>query len=128
MANMESLDEDLMVRVSGSSYCARRDALAKAAAVKMGGDGGQLVFIPDEITVCKGDKITWTNNKGGPHNVIFNDDAVPDGVDAEKISMDGLLGDEGETYSVTLDTPGTYGYRCSPHAGVGMAGSVTVKA
>jgi plastocyanin len=146
MANMENLNEDLMVKVSGSSYCARRDALAKAAAlaaaaigapslvsaggaaVKMGSDSGQLVFVPSEVTVCKGDKITWTMNKAGPHNVVFDEDTVPSGVDAEKISMDGLLGDPGETYSVALDTPGTYGYRCEPHAGGGMIGSIEVKA
>jgi len=146
MANMESLNEDLMVRVSGSSYCARRDALAKAAAlaaaaigapslvsaggadVKMGTDDGGLKFVPEDITICKGDKVTWTMNKAGPHNVAFTEDGVPAGVDNEEISMDGLIGNAGETYVLTLDTPGSYKYRCSPHAGAGMVGSIEVKA
>merc|ERR1719453_2308013 len=81
---------------------------AETKAVKMGSDSGQLVFVPDEIKVCKGDSVTWTNNKGGPHNVVFDEEAIPDGVSAESISMDDQLGDEGATFSKKFDTPGTY--------------------
>jgi len=65
----------------------------------MGSDSGQLVFVPDEIKICKGDSVTWVNNKGGPHNVVFDEDEIPDGVDQAAISMDSQLGDEGATYS-----------------------------
>ena len=99
---------------------------AGSTAVKMGSDSGQLVFIPDEIKICKGDSVTWINNKGGPHNVVFDAEAVPSGVDAESISMDDQLGDEGATYTKKFDTPGTYGYYCEPHAGAGMKATLIV--
>ena len=92
----------------------------------MGSDSGQLVFVPDELKICKGDSVTWTNNKGGPHNVVFDEDAIPAGVSQEKISMDGQLGDEGESYSKQLDVAGKYGYYCEPHRSAGMVASLTV--
>merc|ERR1711924_67004 len=98
---------------------------AETKMVKMGSDSGQLVFLPDEIKICKGDSVTWINNKGGPHNVVFDAEAVPSGVDAESISMDDQLGDEGATYTKKFDTAGTYGYYCEPHAGAGMKAQLT---
>ena len=93
---------------------------AETKTVKMGSDSGQLVFVPDEVKICKGDSITWVNNKGGPHNVVFVEDAIPSGVSAESISMDDQLGDEGDVYTKKFDTPGSYEYYCEPHAGGGM--------
>jgi plastocyanin len=144
---MLALNDDLNTVVKSDSMCTRRAAMARAAGlaaglalsqvsapgfaaetkmVKMGSDTGNLVFIPDEVKICKGDSVTWTNNKGGPHNVVFDEDAIPSGVDKDKISMDDQLGDEGATYTVKLDTPGTYGYYCEPHAGAGMKATVVV--
>jgi len=145
---MLALNDDLNTVVQSDSMCTRRHAMARAAGlaaglalsqvnapgfaaatttVKMGSDNGQLVFVPDEIKVCKGDTITWVNNKGGPHNVVFDEEAIPGGVDSEKISMDDQLGDEGATYSVKLDTAGEYKYYCEPHRGAGMNGVVKVE-
>merc|ERR1719382_2225084 len=115
MKALESLEfnDDLTTVISSdSTMCTRRQATARAAGlaagltvaavsqpgfaaetkmVKMGTDSGQLVFVPDEVTICKGDTVTWVNNKGGPHNVVFDEDAIPDGVSQESISMDGQL-------------------------------------
>jgi plastocyanin len=145
---MLALNDDLNTVVQSNSMCTRRRAMARAAglaaglalsqvnapgfaaatkAVKMGSDAGQLVFVPDEVTVCKGDSVTWTNNKGGPHNVVFDEEAVPAGVDAEKISMEDQLGDEGATFTQKFDTAGTYAYYCQPHRGAGMNGNVIVE-
>merc|ERR1719502_2447271 len=103
---MLALNDDLNTVVMSESMCTRRRAMARAAGlaaglalsqvnapafaaetktVKMGTDAGQLVFVPDEIKICKGDSVTWTNNKGGPHNVVFDEDAIPDGVDQAAI-------------------------------------------
>ena len=64
----------------GNDYCARRSALSRAlglaaglafstvsnpafaaggATVKMGDDSGQLVFVPKNTKICKGDSVTW---------------------------------------------------------------------
>jgi plastocyanin len=145
---MLALNDDLNTVVESDSMCTRRRAMARAAGlaaglalsqvnapgfaaatktVKMGSDNGQLVFVPDEITICKGDTVTWTNNKGGPHNVVFDEEAVPSGVDAESISMEDQLGDEGATYSQKFDVAGSYAYFCQPHRGAGMNGNLVVQ-
>jgi len=144
---MLALNDDLNTVVQSDNMCTRRRAMARAAglaaglslaqvkapgfaastaAVKMGSDSGQLVFVPDEIKICKGDSVTWTNNKGGPHNVVFDEDAIPAGVSQEAISMDDQLGDEGATFTKKFDVAGTYAYYCEPHRGAGMAATLVV--
>jgi len=145
---MLALNDDLNTVVKSDHMCTRRSAMARAAglafglsmaavgapgfaaetkSVKMGSDSGQLVFVPDEVKICKGDSITWVNNKGGPHNVVFVEDAIPKGVSAESISMDDQLGDEGDVYTKKFDTPGSYEYYCEPHAGGGMKAVLIVE-
>jgi plastocyanin len=144
---MLALNDDLNTVIQSDDMCTRRHAMARAAGlaaglalskvnapgfaaetktVKMGSDSGQLVFAPDEIKICKGDSVTWVNNKGGPHNVVFDEDALPDGVDAGSISMDDQLADEGATYTKKFEVAGTYGYYCEPHRGAGMAATMIV--
>nr|P00291.1 RecName: Full=Plastocyanin [Sambucus nigra] len=96
--------------------------------ILLGGEDGSLAFIPSNFSVPSGEKITFKNNAGFPHNVVFDEDEVPSGVDSAKISMseDDLLNAPGETYSVTLTESGTYKFYCSPHQGAGMVGKVTV--
>ncbi|KAL9311898.1 putative Blue (type 1) copper binding protein [Arabidopsis thaliana] len=102
---------------------------AMAMEVLLGSDDGSLAFVPSEFTVAKGEKIVFKNNAGFPHNVVFDEDEIPSGVDASKISMDetALLNGAGETYEVTLTEPGSYGFYCAPHQGAGMVGKLTVK-
>lgn len=99
---------------------------AMAQEVLLGANGGVLVFEPSEFTVKAGEAITFKNNAGYPHNVVFDEDEVPSGVDAAKISQEEYLNAPGETYSVTLTVPGTYSFYCEPHQGAGMVGKVTV--
>jgi plastocyanin len=144
---MLALNDDLNTVVQSESMCTRRAAMARAAGlaaglalstvnqpgfaaetkmVKMGSDSGQLVFSPDEVKICAGDSVTWTNNKGGPHNVVFDEDAIPAGVSQESISMDDQLGDEGATFTKKFDTKGEYSYYCEPHRGAGMQATLIV--
>jgi len=144
---MLALNDDLNTVVYSDDMCTRRHAMARAAGlaaglalsavnapafaaetktVKMGSDAGQLVFVPDEIKICKGDSVTWVNNKGGPHNVVFDEEAIPSGVSQESISMDGQLGEEGETFTKKFDVAGTYSYYCEPHRGAGMNAELIV--
>jgi plastocyanin len=141
------LNSNLNTVVASNDYCSRRAAMARAAGlaagvaattvaspayaaeskdVKMGSDSGQLVFVPAKISICKGDSVKWTNNKGGPHNVVFDEDEIPGGVDQEKISMDDQLGEEGDTFTMKFDVAGTYGYYCEPHRGAGMQATLIV--
>ncbi len=50
---------------------------ANAANVKLGAAGGALVFEPAEVTIKSGETVTWTNNIGFPHNVVFDEDNIP---------------------------------------------------
>ncbi len=113
------------------SSCAFLAAPAFAAdhTVKMGSDGGLLVYEPATVTVAKGDTVTWENNKMAPHNVIFDSSNVPGGkAVADKLSNSKLTFSPGESYSSTFDVePGEYTYYCAPHRGAGMVGKVIVK-
>ncbi|KAL1820744.1 hypothetical protein ACET3Z_015613 [Daucus carota] len=99
---------------------------AMAAEVKLGADDGALVFSPSSFSVASGEKITFKNNAGFPHNIVFDEDEVPAGVDVSKISQEDYLNGAGETFTVTLTEKGTYKFYCEPHAGAGMKGEVTV--
>jgi len=142
------LNKNLQTVVASDDRCTRRGAMKRAAAlasgvaavtvaapafaaetkeVKMGADSGLLVFEPAKISICKGDSVKWINNKAGPHNVVFDEENIPAGVDQEKISMvDEQLGEPGESFTMKFDTAGTYGYYCEPHRGAGMQASMTV--
>jgi len=96
------------------------------ATIKLGADSGALVFDPSSVSIKAGDTVTFKNNAGFPHNVVFDEDAVPEGVKADAISHEDYLNAPGETYSVKLTTPGSYGFYCEPHQGAGMQGKITV--
>jgi plastocyanin len=88
--------------------------------------------------VSAGEAVTWTNDSADAHTVTAEENSLPDGADyfasgdapsqqaAEDEVAGGLL-TEGETFSVTFDTPGTYRYYCIPHRSEGMTGTVIVK-
>ena len=100
---------------------------AFAATIKLGGDNGELGFFPNKITVSKGETVEFVNNKAFPHNVVFDEDNVPSGVNADAISHEDYLNGPGEKVTNKFDTPGTYGYHCEPHQGAGMQGTIIVQ-
>merc|ERR1711998_817364 len=99
-------------------------ASAQAATVKLGSDSGALVFEPATLTVSAGEKIVFVNNRGFPHNVVFDEDAIPGGVDADAISHEDYLNGPGDEVSNTFDVKGEYAYYCEPHQGAGMVGKI----
>ncbi|MEM0936029.1 MAG: pseudoazurin [Pseudomonadota bacterium] len=76
------------------------------------------VFLPRILVVAPGDTVNFLAVDRG-HN---------------SASIDGMLADDGtawdgrinEEVSVTLETPGFYGYQCTPHASTGMVGLLIV--
>merc|ERR1712037_299959 len=89
-------------------------AAANAATVKLGGDGGELAFVPSTLKISKGDK------------VVFDEDAIPSGANADALSHEDFLNGPGETVSSTFTVPGTYEGYCEPHQGAGMGIKITV--
>ena len=100
---------------------------AFAATIKLGGDNGELGFFPNKITVSKGETVEFVNNKAFPHNVVFDEDNVPSGVNADAISHEDYLNGPGEKVTNKFDVAGTYGYYCEPHQGAGMQGTIIVQ-
>ncbi|KAG9448726.1 hypothetical protein H6P81_008691 [Aristolochia fimbriata] len=127
-AGIKASWKDLGVAVAATAASAALAGNALAFEVLLGGSDGSLAFVPNEFSIPAGEKIVFKNNAGFPHNVVFDEDEIPTGVDVSKISMseEDLLNAPGEVYSVVLDAKGSYSFYCSPHQGAGMVGKVTV--
>ena len=82
---------------------------------------------PSSLTVKAGETVEFVNNKAFPHNVVFDEDAVPDGVNADAISHEDYLNGPGEKVSNKFDKAGTYEFYCEPHQGAGMQGKIVVQ-
>ena len=63
-------------------------------------------FSPQLLTIAPGTKVTWTNRDDIPHTVTSSED--PAHVRSGPLDTD-------ESYSMTFDKPGTYGFFCSLH-------------
>jgi plastocyanin len=94
-----------------------------------GGGGGAGVevsmenvqFEPQDVTVKAGETITFTNNESIPHDVHKTSGPGDDFSSGGSGEMQ-----QGDTFELTLDQPGTYEYVCNVHA-PGMTGTITVK-
>ena len=76
---------------------------------------------PRDIVINVGDSITWSNRDFVLHDTVSGTNGVPNG-----IWRSGLFG-RGRTFTFTFNTPGGYGYYCTPHwQSFGMIGTVTV--
>jgi uncharacterized protein (TIGR03118 family) len=73
-----------------------------------------FAFVPDPVTVGAGSTLVWTNQDGTTHTVVADDGSF---------RSSGLAKDA--TFSMQLNTPGTYPYHCSIHPF--MKGTITVK-
>jgi plastocyanin len=73
-----------------------------------------FAFSPANITVKKGATVTWTNKDSANHSIISDTSNGP---------SSSLFG-QGQTYSFTFNTAGTFNYHCGVHPD--MTGKVTV--
>ena len=74
-----------------------------------------FAFSPATLTITVGDTVTWTNEDQIEHTATSTTGAFDSG----------LLG-QGESYSFTFMTPGTFDYLCTPHPT--MTGQIVVLA
>ena len=72
-------------------------------------------FSPATVTITAGDAITWTNTDPVVHTVTSATGAFDSGDIAQ-----------GDSFSFTFTTPGTYDYFCTPHPT--MTGQIVVQA
>ena len=89
------------------------------SAEQSDGYGGSAVshaFAPSQVMIARGGSVTWTNNSGYLHSVVFSAAAGAPGDVSALVSG---------SASRTFQTGGTFSYRCSQHAG--MSGTVVVQ-
>ena len=80
-----------------------------------------IQFDPKDLTIKAGQTVTFTNDESIPHDV--HKESGPGG-DFSSGSDGGMQ--QGDTFKLKLDKPGTYKYVCHVHA-PGMSGTITVK-
>jgi len=80
-----------------------------------------IQFSPNDLTVKAGQTVTFTNDESIPHDV--HKESGPGG-DFSSGADGGMQ--QGDTFKLKLDKPGTYKYVCHVHA-PGMSGTITVK-
>jgi len=79
-----------------------------------------FAFVPPSVTISKGTTITWTNLDSAPHTIIS--DATTLFQTGAMFRSNQLL--QGQKYSFTFNTEGTFAYHCSIHPF--MTGTITV--
>lgn len=82
------------------------------------GAKGTMVFEPDLIVAAPGDTIRFVPTDKG-HNVETIKGMLPEGAEPFKSKFN-------EEFSVTFDTAGVYGVKCSPHYAMGMVALIRV--
>ena len=104
--------------------------------VLMGSRGAR--FEPATTTVRAGDTLRFINRNGGPHNVQFFSDSIPDPArDLIDRAMPGkkigwlssqLFLDRDEVYEIVVPAlaAGRYPFLCLPHFAAGMTGAMVV--
>jgi plastocyanin len=94
----------------------RAPAQAAGNTVEATEQGANYVFVPDTITVKTGDTVTFKNTGKIPHTATADDGSY----DFTPLNA----GDSKTTPPFTK--PGTFGYKCTYHATLGMIGKVVV--
>jgi len=129
---------------AGAAAAGAAGAVAAAPAtgttheVKMIGDAKGYRFEPADLTVKQGDAIKFIMVSGGPHNVAFLNLTDPTTKAQLNANMPGqhmaedsspLLMNPNEAYTISFAKipAGKYDYDCTPHAAMGMKGTITVQ-
>jgi len=106
--------------------------------VRMYMEGASARFEPARITIRRGDRVRFVTMTGGPHNVWFDPERVPDAAEAALSAgmpnqMAPLAGpfvtEPGESYTVSFAgvPAGRYEVLCMPHTGLNMKGTIIVQ-
>ncbi|MEM6340528.1 MAG: pseudoazurin [Pseudomonadota bacterium] len=77
------------------------------------------IFLPRIQVIEAGDTVVFEPADRG-HNSASIEDMIPEGQEG----WDGAINKE---VSATLEQPGFYGYKCTPHVSIGMVGLIVVR-
>ena len=78
-------------------------------------------FVPGSLTIQAGDTVVWKFIQACCVDHTVTRSATPMSWNSGSLVV-------GETFELIFPTAGTFSYFCSPHADIGMTGSVTVQA
>ncbi|MDF1504084.1 plastocyanin/azurin family copper-binding protein [Roseisolibacter sp. H3M3-2] len=123
---------------AAASTATAQPATGKTHTVNMVGDEKGYRFEPANLTIAAGDAVDFIMVSGGPHNVAFDQAAIPaagaaqltaniPNAAAPLTSQMMLNPNEKVTISFAGVAPGTYNYNCTPHLAMGMKGVITVQ-
>jgi plastocyanin len=129
---------DTSAAAGAAGAVAAAPATGTTHEVKMIGDAKGYRFEPADITIKQGDAVKWIMVSGGPHNVAFLNLTDPTTKAQLNANMPGqhmaedsspLLMNPNETYTISFAKipAGKYDYDCTPHAAMGMKGTITVQ-
>lgn len=82
-----------------------------------------FAFNPNMAVIEVGSVIRWVNNEGHAHNVNGQQSAFPGNPES---FFSGAPASGPWQYEFVFLTPGTYQYKCDPHAAQGMTGTIYV--
>ena len=129
---------DASAPASAAGAVAAAPATGTTHEVKMIGDAKGYRFEPADLTIKQGDAVKFIMVTGGPHNVAFLNLTDPTTKAQLNANMPGqhmaedsspLLMNANEAYTISFAKipPGKYDFDCTPHAAMGMKGSITVQ-
>lgn len=98
-------------------------AQAATVEVHMKSEGAKMHFVPDVVTIKKGDKVKWINDDARKqfHTVTSGKAGKPDRL------FDSKMMASGKTFERVFTEAGEFDYYCIPHVAMKMFGKVVVK-
>lgn len=113
-------------------------AAGDTVTVKMIGSSNGYSFQPSMIRIKVGQSVKFVTVSGGPHNVTFDSQDIPDGAAAaldqdmprQQAKLTGpLVPNPDDSYTITFKDakPGPYKFYCLPHQSLGMQGTIIVE-
>ena len=126
-ADTATTDTSTTAPTTGTTTTPAGDAVVVQVTTTANGASG--TFEPQNVTVRRGQTIRWVIQPGpvvAAHNVSFTTaQGNPAGFTPPADSP--YIQNPGDQFEMAVDLPaGTYNYTCTPHAAMGMNGTITV--
>lgn len=128
----------LLVAAHAAPVGRAKTAADDTVTVQMIGSSSGYSFKPSTVQIKVGQAVKFVVVSGGPHNVTFDPQDIPDGAAATlgqdmpnpQAKLTGpLVTNPNDAYVIAFKgvKPGTYKYYCLPHQSLGMQGTIVVQ-
>ena len=119
----------LLVAVAGAAWAAESPAASEAGPGASGGNAISIVeksFQPATLTIHVGDTVTWTVTKAISDSHSVTSGNYKDAKPGTEFDSGVKLKNDGDSFSHTFSTAGTFPFFCAVHPDV-MTGTITVE-